>query len=146
VALSFAFFLKDDRSDARVHLLQAQINLVTSFSFGYSVYNPKSLLAFVTGWALMTLNALWMFTAGLSICCVDLMLHTVGAALALEALMVATVIVVGAALCSEPLPAHLHQLGGGHSRNNNAMAYSSVAVASSVPSSSVDEEEGCTVK
>ena len=149
VALSFAFFLqcilwnehglmKEDKSDARVHLLQAQVNLVASFAFGYSVYNPKSLLAYVSGWALMTLNALWMFTAGLTVCCVDLMLHTVGAALALEALLIAAVLVIGAALCSGPRPAH-HQLGGGN-RNNTTGAYSSVA--SSVPSSSVDEEEG----
>lgn len=150
VALSFAFFLqyilwnehglmKEDRSDARVHLLQAQVNLVASIAFGYSVYNPKSLLAYVSGWALMTLNALWMFTAGLSVCCVDLMLHTVGAALALEALFIAAVLIVGAALCSGPRPAHHHQLGGGN-RNNTAGAYSSVA--STVPSTSVDEEEG----
>ena len=151
VALSFAFFLqyilwnehglmKEDRSDARVHLLQAQVNLVASIAFGYSVYNPKSLLSYVSGWALMTLNALWMFTAGLTVCCVDLMLHTVGAALALEALLIAAVLVIGAALCSGPRPAH-HQLGGGN-RNNTAGAYSSVA--SSVPSSSVDEEEGAS--
>ena len=150
VALSFAFFLqyilwnehglmKDDMSDARVHLLQAQVNLVASFSFGYSVYNPKSLLAYVSGWALMTLNALWMFTAGLSICCVDLILHTVGAALALEALLIATVLVVGAVLCSGPLLAQ-HQINGGNSnsRNNDAVLYRSVA---SSPSYSVDEEE-----
>ena len=85
----------------------------------------------------MTLNALWMFTAGLSICCVDLILHTVGAALALEALLIATVLVVGAVLCSGPLLAQ-YQLNGGNSRNNDAVAYRSVA---SSPSYSVDEEE-----
>ena len=149
VALSFVFFLqyilwnehglmKEDKSDARVHLLQAQINLVASVAFGYSVYNPKSLLGYVSGWALMTLNALWMFTAGLTVCCVELMLHTVGAALAFEALFIAAVLVIGAALCSGPRPAH-HQLGGGN-RNKTAGAYSSVSL--SVPSSSVDEEEG----
>eukprot|EP00563_Minutocellus_polymorphus_P017694 CAMPEP_0197719698 /NCGR_PEP_ID=MMETSP1434-20131217/3347_1 /TAXON_ID=265543 /ORGANISM="Minutocellus polymorphus, Strain CCMP3303" /LENGTH=285 /DNA_ID=CAMNT_0043304465 /DNA_START=261 /DNA_END=1118 /DNA_ORIENTATION=+ len=149
VALSFAFFLqyilwnehglmKEDRSDARIHILQAQINLVASVAFAYSVYNPKSLLAYVSGWALMSLNALWMFTAGLAVCCVDIMLHTVGAALALEALLIAAILVVGASLCAGPRPAH-PQLGG--NRNNNAGgAYSSVA--SSMPSSSVDEEEG----
>ena len=144
VALSFAFFLqyilwnehglmKEDRSDARVHILQGQINLAASITFAYSVYNPRSLLAYVSGWALMTLNALWMLTAGLTVCCVDLMLHTVGAALALEALFIAAILLIGAALCMEPRPAHHQQLGN---RNNNA-AYSSVN--SSVPP---DEEDG----
>ena len=145
VALSFAFFLqyilwnehglmKEDGSDARVHILQGQINLAASFAFGYSVYNPRSQLAYVAGWALMTLNALWMFTAGLTVCCVDLMLHTVGAALALEALFIAALVLIGSALCMQPRPAH-HQLGG--NRNSNAGAYSSVT--SSVPP---DEEDG----
>jgi len=117
IALSVAFglqyvlwnehgLMKTDMSDRRVHLLQAQVNLVAAASFGYSVYNPRSLLAYLAGWAVMVLNALWMLTAGLTVCCVDLMAHTVGAALALETLLVAAVVVAAAACCPYP--------GGGH--------------------------------
>ena len=94
--------MKTDVSDRRVHLLQAQVNLVAAASFGYSVCNPRSMVAYVAGWAAMVLNGCWMLTAGLSVCCLDLMAHTVGAALALETLLVAAVVVAASACCSYP--------------------------------------------
>mmetsp|Transcript_54372 Transcript_54372/g.80660 ORF Transcript_54372/g.80660 Transcript_54372/m.80660 type:complete len:270 (-) Transcript_54372:173-982(-) len=111
VVLSFVFLLqyvlwnehgrmKDDPSDARVHLLQAHINLAAALAFGYSTYCPKSLLAYVAGWSLMLLNGLWMFTAGLTLYCIDIMTHTVGAALVLEALFVAAMLILGAVYLS----------------------------------------------
>ena len=43
------------------------------------------------------LNGMWMWTAGLTACCIDLMTHTVGAALALQSIFVATLLVLGQA-------------------------------------------------
>ena len=45
-----------------------------------------------------------MFTAGLNACCIDISAHTVGAALVLEALFIATLVVVGMALFLDPQP------------------------------------------
>lgn len=110
-ALSLAFLMqyvlwnehglmKNDPGDARVHILQAQVNLCAAIAFGYSVYNTKSMLAHLSGWSLMVLNGLWMLTAGLNVCCVDLMRHTVGAALSLEALLVTAIVTVASAFCA----------------------------------------------
>lgn len=48
--------MKVEPSDARVHLLQANVNLVAFVINGYSAYNVKSVFAFVASWAIMVLN------------------------------------------------------------------------------------------
>lgn len=88
--------MKINPSDARVHMLQANVNFVAFVMFSYSVYKPKSIFAYVASWAVMTLNGMWMFTAGLTTCCIDIMTHTVGAVLVLEVLLLVSV----ATLCT----------------------------------------------
>ena len=51
---------KDMSSDMRVHLLQAHVNFVAFVTFGYSAYNTKSVFAYVSSWAVMTLNGVWL--------------------------------------------------------------------------------------
>ena len=52
--------MKEEMSDMRVHLLQAHVNFVAFVTFGYSAYNTKSVFAYVSSWAVMTLNGMWM--------------------------------------------------------------------------------------
>ena len=87
--------MKVELSDVRIHMLQANVNFVAFVIFGYSAYMPKSLFAYVASWTVMTVNGMWMLTAGIA-CTVDIMAHTVGAFLVLETLFLVTVI----ALCS----------------------------------------------
>jgi len=94
--------MKIEPADARVHMLQAHINFVAFVTFGYSVYSPKSIFAYVASWAVMTLNGMWMFTAGLTTCCVDIMTHTVGAILVLEVLLLVSVCTLCTACFLDP--------------------------------------------
>lgn len=98
--------MKEEAADIRVHMLQAQVNLVAFLTFGYSAYNPKSVFAYVASWASVLLNGFWMFTAGLNACCIDMMAHAVGSALVLEALFIGTLIVLGIACFLKPRPYH----------------------------------------
>lgn len=118
--------MKEEPSDLRVHLLQAQVNFVAFLGFGYSAYNPKSLLAHVISWAVTVLNATWMLTAGLTACCIDIMRHTVGAVLVLEALLIAAVIVVCAScFLDHPVPHRRGENKEGVVRNVNYSTVSS---------------------
>jgi len=115
--------MKVDPSDARVHMLQAHINFVTFIMFGYSVYSPKSIFAYVASWAVMTLNGMWMFTAGLTTCCVEIMTHTVGAVLVLEVLLLVSVCTLcTACFLDPPVMSYNHTA----TRTDMEMKYSSV--------------------
>ena len=114
--------MKIEPSDARVHMLQAHINFVAFLMFGYSVYKPKSIFAYVASWAVMTLNGMWMFTAGLTTCCVDLMTHTVGAVLVLEVLLIVSVCTLCTACFLDPPVSYNHT----DIRTDMDMKYSSV--------------------
>mmetsp|Transcript_11188 Transcript_11188/g.17298 ORF Transcript_11188/g.17298 Transcript_11188/m.17298 type:complete len:268 (+) Transcript_11188:110-913(+) len=110
-ALCLAFFLqylgwtehglmKSDMADQRIHLLQAQISLCTTLAVGYSVYNPKSIEAFVLSFAFFILVATWLFTAGCNAEFVNISRHLVGPYLSLQVLAIALVITICAAFFS----------------------------------------------
>ncbi|KAL9188198.1 hypothetical protein ACHAXT_006576 [Thalassiosira profunda] len=116
-ALTFSFLLqfvlwhehaimKEEPADVRVHMLQAYVNFAAFVIFAYATYDPKSVFAYVGGWAVIVLNGMWMFTAGLNACCVEMLAHAVGAALVLEALFVASMIVLCMACFLDPSPSN----------------------------------------
>ena len=86
--------MKTEAIDARIHMIQAEINFFAFVIFAYSVLNPKSVFVYIASWSTLTLNGMWIFTCGLiqSGYC-GIMLHTVGAVIVLEGLFLATLIV-----------------------------------------------------
>jgi len=110
-SLCLAFFLqyigwtehglmKTDMADQRIHLLQAQISLWTTIAFGYSIYNPRSIEAYVISFALLILMATWLVTAGLNADFVNISWHLVGPYLSLQALAIASIVTIGSAYFS----------------------------------------------
>jgi len=101
-ALSFTFLLcyfmwrehalmKEDMSDRRIHMLQAEVNFALFLSWGYS---SKSLFSYVVSLGLITLNGSWLLTAGLAGSYCNLTMHMVAPLFVLEALFIASAIVV----------------------------------------------------
>lgn len=50
---------------SRNHTVLLQLHLANALAFAYSVRFPKSVVANIMGWALMTLTGFWYFTMGL---------------------------------------------------------------------------------
>jgi len=110
-ALSFTFLtqaimwnehamMKTDMSEVRSHMLMAYVSFAAFVTFAYSAYNPKSLFAHVTGFALIILNGMWLLSAGMGKWCIDaglctesLVMHHYAPMIVLEALSLATVII-----------------------------------------------------
>eukprot|EP00568_Trieres_chinensis_P008436 CAMPEP_0183293464 /NCGR_PEP_ID=MMETSP0160_2-20130417/2141_1 /TAXON_ID=2839 ORGANISM="Odontella Sinensis, Strain Grunow 1884" /NCGR_SAMPLE_ID=MMETSP0160_2 /ASSEMBLY_ACC=CAM_ASM_000250 /LENGTH=279 /DNA_ID=CAMNT_0025454585 /DNA_START=60 /DNA_END=899 /DNA_ORIENTATION=+ len=91
--------MKKDDTDRRVHMLQAQVCLVSSVVFAFSVYSPKSSVAYVAGWATLVLQSMWLLTGGVNADYKKLEMHMIAAYLCGEVLLLGFVIVVVAACC-----------------------------------------------
>lgn len=113
MALSFTFLLcycmwrehalmKDEMADRRIHMIQAEVNFALFLAWAYSWYNPKSLISYVFSLGLLVLNGTWLLTAGLAAYCVDLTMHLVAPVFVLEALFIATAIVLCTVCFLEP--------------------------------------------
>ena len=104
-ALSFTFLLcyfmwrehalmKDEMSDRRIHMIQAEINFALFLSWGYSSFNTKSIFSYVVSLGLIVLNGSWLLTAGLAGSYCNLTMHMVAPLFVLEALFIASAIVL----------------------------------------------------
>jgi len=114
--------MKTEEIEIRIHIIQAEINLTMAVLFGYSFHNPKSMAAYILSWSVLTLNGMWLFTCGLiqSGYC-GILLHTIGAVLVLEAVILGAII--GAAAIFFLPPASFEVQSGGKEGD----AYSTVA-------------------
>jgi hypothetical protein len=75
-------------ADGALHILLGYINWATAISVAYSMRYTDSVLAYLTGFALLFLQGLWIFLAGLYECCIDLHYHDVATILALLCLLI----------------------------------------------------------
>ena len=114
--------MKTEEIEIRIHIIQAEINQAMAVLFGYSFHNPKSMAAYILSWSVLTLNGMWLFTCGLiqSGYC-GILLHTIGAVLVLEAVILGAII--GAAAIFFLPPASFEVQSGGKEGD----AYSTVA-------------------
>ena len=94
--------MKDGMADRRIHMIQAEVNFALFLAWAYSSYNPKSLISYVFSLGLLVLNGTWLLTAGLAAYCVDLTMHLVAPVFVLEALFIATAIVLCTVCFLEP--------------------------------------------
>lgn len=149
-ALSFTFLLcyfmwrehalmKEDMSDRRIHMLQAEINFALCLSWAYSSYNTKSLFSYVVSLGLIILNGCWLMTAGLAGSYCNVTMHMVAPLFVLEALFIAS----GIVLCTVYfVSSTLHDIKSGASSSK----YSTLPIAGNEGCvlqeySTVDDEE-----
>lgn len=89
--------LKDDPTDNRVHALLANLCLAMAAVFAFSVFRPRNLAAYIAGWGMFVLKALWLFSAAVNSDFQKINIHAVGPLLCLEAVLVTlSIVFVGA--------------------------------------------------
>lgn len=94
--------MKKDMASLRLHMLQAYINGAAFVAWAYSAYNPKSLFALVTGFALMAFNGTWLLTEGVSEYCWTVSMHMVGPVFVMEILAIVSIIIACTVFLLEP--------------------------------------------
>jgi hypothetical protein len=88
--------MKKMPEDAMLHILLSWINIANAAVVAYSMRYVDSVIAYLAGWALLVLQGMWIFVAGLYECCIDLHMHDIATLLALFclAIFLAVVLVV----------------------------------------------------
>ncbi|CAB9518751.1 expressed unknown protein [Seminavis robusta] len=89
--------LKQVPADFRLHELLAQLCLVGAAVMAYSIMFPKHVIAFVMQPGICVLMGTWLYTGGFYAAYIDIPVGLVGIILVLEALVIATIILLSAA-------------------------------------------------
>ena len=80
--------MKQLPADGALHIYLSYINGANAATVAYSMRYTDSVIAFLAGWALLLLQGVWIFVAGLYECCIDLKMHDVATYLALQCLAI----------------------------------------------------------
>ena len=80
--------MKQLAADAALHIYLSYLNWIHAAVVAYSMRYTDSLIAFLTGWALLVLQGIWIFISGLYECCIDLQMHDVAGLLAILTLLI----------------------------------------------------------
>jgi hypothetical protein len=89
--------MKDDLTDNRVHVLLANFNLVSAALYAFSVFRPTNLVAYIAGWGMFVVQALWLLSAGANSDFQKININAVGPLFCLEVVFVTlSIVLVGA--------------------------------------------------
>ena len=81
-------------TDQTIHILLSYINLVNAIVVMYSMRFTDSVLAYISNWMLIMLQAFWLLLAGTYECYVDLPMHEIATYLAVLSLLVVLAVTV----------------------------------------------------
>jgi hypothetical protein len=73
-------------TDQLIHILLSYINLANALVVAYSMRFNDSAIAHIGGYALLVLQGMWLYTAGIYECCIDLPMHDIATYLAVQCL------------------------------------------------------------
>ena len=93
---------KANSTDAALHVLLSQMALVHAGFLSYSIWNPKSVVAYVLGIVLALPQGAWLITLGLYTSGMEISMHNVGAIFCLQLLAIVLVVTLVAALAVPP--------------------------------------------
>jgi hypothetical protein len=89
--------MKGDPTDKCVHVLMAKLNLVSASVHAFSVFRPKNLVAYIAGWGMFVVQALWLISAGVNSDFQKINIHAVVLLFRLEIVFVTlSIVFVGA--------------------------------------------------
>lgn len=90
--------MKSDPTDNRIHALMANLCLVSAAVFAFSVFRPRNLAAYIAGWGMLVVKALWLIAAGVNSDFQKISIHAVGPLFCLDVVFVTlSIVFVGAA-------------------------------------------------
>ena len=96
--------MKELMVDKELHILLAYINLANAAIMAYSIRFNDSTVAYVAGYALIMIQAIWLLLAGLYECRIELNMHDIAAYLSgLMVLMFVVIVSVYAQCVVEPV-------------------------------------------
>ncbi|CAB9500913.1 expressed unknown protein [Seminavis robusta] len=124
--------MKPGSTDAALHAVMANLCLVHALIYAFSVWNPKSLVAYVMTHALLVVQGVWLVTLGSFECCMDIPLHLVETLFSLELLTVFAAIVVTAITVLPPLEDEDGAAPSEHKNGPNSEEYAQLVPAASV--------------
>jgi hypothetical protein len=90
-------------ADGALHIYLGYINGANAAVVAYSMRFTDSVMAYLAGWALLVLQGVWIFTASLYECCMDLHYHDVATILALLCLAIFLGIILAVVYCGPEL-------------------------------------------
>jgi len=99
--------MKQLPEDGTLHILLSFINVATAAVAAYSIRYTDSVVAFLSGWALLLLQGIWIVLSGMYECCIDLHAHDIATILALLCLTILLGIVLVAVHCGPSSPSLL---------------------------------------
>jgi VanZ family protein len=105
--------MKPGSIDGSLHTMLAKTCLVNALVGMYSIWNPKSVFAFVLNCTLPVMIGVWMTTLGFYVCCFDVPLHWVETIFCLQLLGVFTVMLIIVVIVLPPRDESEWQAGPG---------------------------------
>ena len=90
---------KPSPQDILFHSIWGYIDQAAVVVIALSVRNPESAVLWVTGWALLLLQGIWVITIGFYQCCFDIEHHNISMLLSLECLIILLSILAAVAYC-----------------------------------------------